>query len=77
VAHMKARDRSQCRSYGNLLDKMALEQVSLPVQVCARIHGNKFKDLPRLCETADNTERYSIQGVRGGICNTSGECSLC
>jgi len=28
--------------------------------------GNTFQDLPRLHETADNTERY-IQGVPGGM----------
>jgi hypothetical protein len=33
--------------------------------------GNTFQDLPRLRETADNTERY-IQGVSGGTVNILG-----
>jgi hypothetical protein len=34
--------------------------------------GNTFQDLPRLCETADNTERYTLRDIRVAqkICQT-------
>jgi hypothetical protein len=36
---------------------------------------NTFQDIPRLCETPDNTERY-IQGVSGEIVNILGGGSM-
>jgi hypothetical protein len=54
--------------------------LSLPcrkeVQYCSHIRGTTFQNLPRLSETAVNTERY-IQGDSGGICNTLGNDNTC
>jgi hypothetical protein len=40
------------------------------IQVCPVSTGNTFQDLPRLNETADNTERYIYRDIRVTNINT-------